>query len=445
MLFIIDFKTNNVPIFMKLSSETNDGTFSIIGNILKLNKNKFKKHDNIIYVDGLSPFIMINQSNIMFSNKSEGKLVKIYESRYNKYERIVEVDGQLSAIMVRTEDDLRNLIFGIEYPRKYIINSIIIDNKLRRSNMDRLIKNVTPTNIVVSLNSINQLKGKGEWFITTKIDGMTAVIAFIQESKELVAIELKQKKIGPEAKILLIKKVNEFLYDHSVVFMCEHYEGDFYLFLECNDKYGDYRKDLKNMKHFINNCNVFGITNVKLNNIIVAKKNETFRDITNKMTKLDLSKFPKTDGYVYGRISDKVHFKWKPVNQLTIDLLIKIINGFMYMYAGENKFNAIRRIKNDKRYIKDLRFAQKANKVQSPLIIGKKKYISQLWKIQKISKTKDGTIVDELHDKICEMSFRNGRWMFLRYRKDKTVPNNYSVCENMWKMIKNPIKFIDLL
>jgi hypothetical protein len=377
------------------------------------------------------PFMLDNKAKE--SNEGKNSTVVVYRSHHNKDEEILVVNDKIVAIRVSNELAMRNLIFGIKNEYKYIVNNIIIAGKSRLSFKDKNISTVVPTNIVVSLNKLEQLDGLGEWFVNTKLDGTTAVLAYINYLNTIVAYELSQKGLDNNSVELIAPKIiNSDISNDSVVFMGEYLNDNIYLFLECNDNYHDYRIDYEHMKLFVDKCNIIGVKEVQMNTIVISTRNESYKDITKKILKIEHK--GNTDGLVFGRISDKFQLKWKPISHNSIDLRIIYVGQDIYLYAAENKYLAIKRIKNDKKF-------RGVNK--NMLMRGSGKYIDLLWDYRKNIGV-DSEHRNLYHNKICECNYVDGFWSPMRIRSDKTSPNHYGVAENILYTIKHPIT-LDML
>jgi hypothetical protein len=403
--------------------------------------------------------------------------IEIWRSKYNEFEEIIVVNGIVTALKVRTEIDLRNLLFGIKHEYKYIINFLIRQNKRMKIAREELLSNVDPTNIVVSLKDIKQLTGRGKWFVNTKLDGITSVIAYLKDvgldgKTILVGYELKGKGVNEESREIFNIEVTDALWETNIIFLGEYYIFEnsdvekIYIFMEANDMNESFKIDYDNIVKFKRNCGKEGIGIIDINNIVIAKKTEDYKVITKKI--LDIKSkmgddFPETDGLVYGRIEDKFQLKWKPPELNTIDFYLIFGIDTLYLYAAENKYKAIARLKGQDQfnpnYLKNLRKLEGAKKIPVKLIIereGFAKYILQLYTIQKYKKEQFDDEQDkmdiqlnqwkeEFNERIVECKFLECMWIPYRVREDKKNPNNFRIADAIWDTISNPIKISDLL
>ena len=432
MIFLLNIKSNKIPVFMNKTSTAKG--WDLRGNDLYFNGDKYTVNKKRSYMISLHPFIQIDDD-LHYRNKDD-RIIVIYESYHNKNEEIFVIDDKIIAMRVSNENDIKNLIFGIKNEYKYIVNHLILKTKARHSFQDKNIEGIVPTNIVVSLNKLEQLDGLGEWFVNTKLDGTTAVLAYIKYLDTIVAYELKQKGLDESSAVLIKPRViNTDLSPNSVVFMGEYLDGNIYLFLECDDNYHDYNIDIKHMTLFVDKCNQVGIKEIQLNTIVVAGKNESYKDITRKI--LNITPKGSTDGLVYGRISDKYQLKWKPVGKNTIDLRVIYDGQDIYLYAAENMYTALKRIKTDKRI--------KRMKVHKDMLIkGSGKYVDLLWDYRKNIGV-DSEHRKLYHNKICECVYVDGFWSPVKIREDKVFPNNYKIADNIFYTIKHPITLENLI
>jgi hypothetical protein len=158
----------------------------------------------------------------------------------------------------------------------------------------------------------------------------------------------------------------------------------------------------------------------------------------------------KTDGYIfepesgpYNPHSEKIPLykrnlkdypdvcKWKPLEDLSIDFLVKFtfINGIFTPKLYSKRpydFNTA----------KSLGFGKNENIKE---FIGSKfnKYDYQMLNLESFSNINDNSIV--------EVALRNGKLSVIRVRKDKTKPNNMDIALDVWDDIFRPIEADTLL
>lgn len=159
-------------------------------------------------------------------------------------------------------------------------------------------------------------------------------------------------------------------------------------------------------------------------------------------------KYPyELDGLIFTPINapytNKETYKWKPPEMLTIDFLIK--NDRLYSAIDAKTFFRERTKHNLEFY----------NKGLFPYLQGKPRYMPVLFTPdgdQSVSHFESGN-TKKYDDKIAEMAFLNGKWVFHRFREDKqleyekakkegrfTGPNDWSYTTYPnWLIIKDPV------
>lgn len=478
MIFIIKWSDTNkpIPVFMELNMTLENSVWNIYeddkhGN-LETYDGKYILRRDLVFNEIFHPFMKSEDSDIKFPCKlvydeiEKGikcnKKIEIWRSKYNEFEELIVVNGIITAIKVRTEVDLRNLLFGIRHEYKYIINFLIRQKKEIIIPRENLLMNVDPTNIVVSLKNKIQLSGSGEWFVNTKLDGVTCVVAYLKDlggKSLLVSYELKGKGVSMGSREIFNIEVTDELWDTDIIFLGEYYVFDvsnvekIYLFMEANDMNKDFRIDYKNMKKFKDNCMNEGISIIDINNIVIARNDEDYRGITKRI--LDIKsklgeKFPEIDGLVYGRILNKFQLKWKSPELITIDFYCIIKNHTIYLYAAEKRRLALQKMRGGS-YISKLRKLEGKKTIPVDLIIKKEigsNYVLQLFTIQKYSKDMYIQVdkwKEKFNKRIVECKFLECIWTPYRIREDKKYPNNFRVAVDIFDTIKNPVKISDLL
>lgn len=450
MIFLIEFKLHEKPKFFEKAVIIEEGEWKFVEdgkNIYLLSwDGEWLYRTDIILNDIYHPLMKINEK----GHKGD-KMITIWRNKYNKDEEIIEVNGICVAIRCRTEIDVRNLIFGIKNEYLYVINWLIRSRRNRRLDRDAMLYSVAPTNSVVSLASVDQVRGLGKWFVTTKIDGVTSVIAWLKDYNRIVGFELiggvaqlnSKKIIDIEIDISRNNDVafgNTISERNDVVFLGEWTGSHVYLFLEANDQTGDFRVDYANMKRFVQDVNN---DMIRMNNIYIAKSNEGRRDLMKKI--IPMSGGPDTgEGYVFGNISTKHHLKWKPPHLNTIDFYVIIREkSSLYLYAADHIGNAKKRMRGE--YIKLLRRQEGKSRIPVNLIIGRKGYVKQLWAIQKRTIDFDPDWREKFNERIVECQYLNNQWIPYRVRPDKVNPQNWRWANAIWETIKNPIRMNELL
>ena len=421
MLIYVPSNKKNVNTDMyKLYKEYDRSMFSFTEN------KEFVFYEGIyVYSEQKGAYVLERKSLLGQVGKEK---IDIYVCKYNdKYELICRL-GIILGIRCVAED-LDNIIMSIKNP-DYFITLYTIN--LYCSHKVKNLVDVVPTNNIVSLPNIDVLH-EGKWFATTKVDGETCAIAVL--SNKIIAWRMKSKKIESENIIFEYPMENN---DEERVFLGEYFMGNVYLFLECNDTYGDFHVDIAHMKAFISfidgkNVDINGvkavINNIKMNNIFI---DDTYQKLAQKVNALAMANVGlMTDGIVFGNIKTKEHYKWKPVIQNTIDFYVYYTGKDMLLYCYiENK--SIKRVMENERY-------RYSDYDTVPIKGTDTSYI--IWKIEYNVEEFDM----RYQNKVVECQYIDEHWIPYRIREDKTIPQYYNVATKIWLTIKNPILYSDLI
>lgn len=371
-------------------------------------KGKFAIHKNTISYRGYKYEEDTSQLLTKFKKSDKGKEcnITIYENEYDNSNKVIYIDGKATLIGVRNPIDVENIIYSFKEPMIYCIK-VHIDAPFEKIS----IRSTTMVNSVKSLERIEDIPKNV--FVTYKVDGITAIIAYIKHYG-LLCYDTKWRQL----------EVRDIKIDYpDSVFLGELYENKYYLFLEANKK--PFTEDYKHMKKFIE---LLKQDDIRMNYIIMGK--ETYQEKVKKLLEITSKEkdIPKSDGIIFGDVDTKKHLKWKSLHDKSIDFYVKNYKDATYLYAS---------IKST--HIKKL-YRQLVNKYpREIIIIGEGPYVKLVW-------TKEVNTFDEKYNnKIVECKYEENKWIPFRIRDDKTLPNNYTIANRMWWTIQNPIPFDKLI
>ena len=325
-----------------------------------------------------------------------------------------------------------NIIYSLKTPELYVCKITIREYKPFKGK--NIIEKEKASNTVIGLMDIRDIPE--DPFVTLKIDGLTTMVAYLKEYG-IFCYDLKGKLLFKDTEV---HKREDKILDVNRVFLAEYHNGCFYLFMEANDLYRDFNIDYHNMTDFVNKYN--DDSKIRVNYIVLSKKGERHQRIIQKLLAMKASlpavngKVPETDGIIIGSIKTKFQYKWKPQDQLTIDFYLRFAKKVMHMYVGDRLFNA-------KRTIKKKWYKKRVSKGILKYILGKGQYINLLFLAYKPDLYEEWK---KLYSrKIVECKRYKGKWIPIRIREDKEVPNNIRTAKNNIHILNNPIKFSDLM
>jgi len=495
MIFPVKNETNRkIPPYFELGDSIPKGLYVMKDDVIIINNDVFVFNDNRKkYLDEYYPFIYDDERSYPVKDDMITSSIEFYVNPYDTNIKIIVVDGNIIALECINEVGLHNCLFALKHPWKSLTNYIIMDNKGYSTSKDMLLKNVSPKNVVKQLEVLKTIRPVEEWFVTTKLDGVTCAMMYHKSSYKLIVFELSGQKVAPDSKILLEMNFDRNIWKEDVVFLGEWVydehsrkvkgsigEYRLYLFLEANDIYGDYRIDVTNIKKFVKEVDDYRITH---NLIVLPDSGEDYRDITKRLIALkkEHKTYPEIDGYVYGNIKTKFHLKWKPLHLITNDYYVIFGDDRMYLYVGNRRNDAIKMIKNrHSNYLSNLKKLEGDQKINARLIMSKHKnasYVKQLYHIERFHNrdmlfdenrkgkysfkynddNSDGLIDDnkfkekfdawkeKYNNKIVEFKYENDMWIPYRPRFTKMNPNNIRTVDSNVRAIKHPIHESDLL
>ena len=353
---------------------------------------------------------------------------EILRSKYDEHHEIIKVLAHMY-IRVRSFADYNNLVFSIKRPYLYITRFLIRENKPYKGKNN--ISKVKPTNTVIGLSKLKDIPK--DPFVTLKIDGETTIISYLMDHG-IFAFDLRGKELFRDLDVH-----KRGIYDDNVIFLAEYHNDCFYLFMEANDLYEDFRIDYEHMHTF---ANAYGNTNrIRVNYMVLSSPtNPSHQQIIQDILDIKVNlpeingRVPETDGIVIGSISTKMHYKWKPPDLLTIDFYLLFKEGLICMYVGDRIYNARKSMKRSRK------------KIPVPYIIGSGQYVSVLFLTQQVKDPdKYSEWKTEYDKKIVECKRIDGEWIPFRHRPDKDVPNNIKTAKSNVYILNHPIKISDLI
>ena len=442
MLFLV--KANEIKIgkIFELSKIYENSIWSASDNIINSPFGIYKK--GTMKIHDKNPFIF--QNNNGFGTIGDKK-VEIYTFKYGKNYELIFCNDKFVAIKVMTGKELNDIIFYLEHTEEIFLIQYLIRANLTMNNNDTLDR-IKPTNSIVSLQSINTLRDlNSKWFATTKIDGVTCLVAYLSDFKKILVIELQTKMVVFNNNMKIIATIPIELELNNKLFLGEYYEktNSVYLFLEVNDRNNDFHIDIMHMKEFVEHYHskisleyrksIKDIT-IVMNNIVI---DADYKSLTKQIEEIKMKEknMPITDGIVYGNVANKLHYKWKPPRLNTIDFYVYMESSpsntiFLYTYTD----NPYKVINHEKYKYKTSKF----NIITSPFDKNTK---FVLWKIQFGHYSSD--VIKKFHNKIVECQYIGGQWILYIVLEDKITPNYHMVAINIMQTINNPIVIGDLL
>lgn len=318
-------------------------------------------------------------------------------------------------------------IADVKYLRLFSEELFRIQYAIRsRQSRDDCIATICPRNSIISLDNIDKLR-TGRWFATTKIDGETALVAYIAAMHRLLIIRLHNKLVHVDGEIDVVYRDDDTnLGTSDQLFLGEWTEDrKIYLFLEVNDIDIDFHRDIANIDAFLKLVSGEKYSFIRKNNIVIDKP---YQDLTRDIEQLR-KMFQLNDGIVYGNVDTKEHYKWKPVSQNTIDFYADVDRDTVRLYTH---------IQPEK--TKDIIRGPKYRYSRDPYAVIKKPGLDYiLW----TSFHARGQ--EKYHGKIVECQYVDRRWNIYRERPDKIHPQNHFVAIRIMKTINNPIALGDLM
>lgn len=298
-------------------------------------------------------------------------------------------------------------------PEKYVIKYKMMKNRVLRQERIQFHKPKT-------LESTFQIPR--DPFVTIKMDGITVLVGVLKDfGIRIYDAKLKQ----------CIWSDMEYRSDKNIVFGGEYLEDHrVYLFMEMNDKNIDFKKDLQRMTTFEKAYRLYNPdSKIHVNYIEIGNnyKAITRKLLERKTRELDSGVIIPSDGLVYGSISTKEHYKWKPMN--TVDFYVVSRNRYLNLYVGNTIKNALALMRKRTRKIKGVKF-----------ILGSGAYIKMFY-----TGIQYDDVERKYNGKIVEFSYNGRRWIPIKIREDKIIPNNIRTVQSALKAILNPIDLSELI
>jgi hypothetical protein len=315
--------------------------------------------------------------------------------------------------------------------------ALILNKKLKFIALRNIINKAIE--LTIKTYSENVIPIIDEFSVTEKLDGERCILYYNSDEKY----------------IIFNKKIIKFEYDlqiNSVILDCEYYNKKLYAFdiFELNGK-NLTELSFKDRYKIMTN-------NLTSNNIII--KIFTKLDKSNYclvMTNIYNNTKHKIDGLILTSLNENynntMNFKWKPIENMTIDFLVKLCpkyliglhpyvkkkknNSLYLLFSGINKNDMKRMMMQHIKYYKDL-FIE-INNLYFPILFSPLDNIyAHIFESDK----------SDLDGKICEFNYNN-KWNLLKVRNDQIpnikngvdIGNNYFTCLDIWNNYKNPLTF----
>lgn len=263
---------------------------------------------------------------------------------------------------------------------------------------------------------------------TIKLDGEGVIGAIIGTSVLAVGGSLYESKSTRTA-------------DGPIVYDCELYDGKQYVF----DVYMFDGKNLIDTADLSVRETYIPKVVALLGDIAIAKTHTLLTDrYSEQLRALWQSRDPalKVDGIIFDNV-----YKWKPVEHLTIDFLTMRNIGESHSQNGYILFSGINRTQS-RQY--NIRPVAGYNKIFSG------RAFHDYYPIQFVPGDKPDAYIfhapagtPDIHGRICEYSWHNGAWKFMRIREDRDTEvargsyfgNNIAVAIATWNSIHDPLTF----
>jgi hypothetical protein len=237
-----------------------------------------------------------------------------------------------------------------------------------------------------------------DFLVTEKTDGKRAFI-YCDGTSYYEILMNEENKLG--------SWTDKFILD------CEKFEGKYYVFdnLLSKDKFENRYNELKTMKF--------------PPNIVVKEMFDFDRKICDK-----LMKKPNIDGLIFTSKSEEIIYKWKPIEHITLEFMLKLNDGIYDLYCGISRQMA-----------QDLHLTFYGDghygytKFYSPDNLNASTF------------TPTNENEEDLDGKICEMWF-NKSWSLVKvrteYQPGDYYGNDFRVCQLIFINYNNPLLYSDL-
>lgn len=374
----------------------------------------------------------------------------------------------------------------------YLIATFIITNKLylenfkQKSGLKKLLNNVIEMNSeMYSKNIQPQITS---YYVTDKIDGQRCIIIYNQEN-DLINIKLITNKVYQISEYNdQIKNNNYTILDSEFILSDKLKEKDT---ISKNDVYL-YIFDIIALNNesiaqipFEKRLPLIDTGFDKIKNLLNVRCKEFVQltdnyknELTDFYTKKQKSKDYQIDGLIFTPSSNVINsnykyrintnynnmvgYKWKPLEEITIDFYIKALPKSLYSHSPYNSLNLN---KNEKIYILFSGISkQDFDKLNLTYMVNYKKIIPEAFHNNTYFpiqfSTSDNPINYifiskelELDNQIGEFNNINNQWKLKKLRTDRIVElnrgeyfgNYYKIAELIWNNIKNPLTFDMLL
>jgi hypothetical protein len=361
--------------------------FSKEKNGFRQDENKITIEDDVYVcsnkVDGVKVYYLSEKDKY----NTDKRRISIYRNQFDQSFELIYVENVLTAAII-SDNRIDLFKMSLADPIKYALATYIGQDLMPLNKIETLVDIKRQLDSDID-NEVS--KPEDSLFLSTKINGETCLV-FISIDKTYI-FSMKMKKIDS-----IIREMDITMPDGRVmIFLAELVKStktgldDIYLFLECRNN-GDFKIDMKHMKTACEHVKEF-----KMNTFIIGeKRQDAFKKI------LDIKPDYPTDGVVFGNIWTKEHYKWKPVEFMTVDFLV-LHDDYYTINVTERE-------------------------------------VIKVW--AKVS----GDEWSQYIGKVVECNYLNGKWHPIRERKDRNgIPNSFKTANSNWAIIKHPITKKELL
>ena len=465
--------TNNNGIAYKVSYSLETKTPNMVGFIPKYIKFKVRLRiifkNSLIFKDWVLDITLVkyivllnNEINVTEINNNKKKLFYFDDKKnfinnnfWNNFDNIeleLEYSGKTQKILEIKDSLIQDI--ANKFINYFIIkqnNIIFIQNKIIKK-LGFLLKKPSRSfrsiiNKAIELTSKSYLENVlpfiANFAVTEKLDGERCFLYYNDEEKY----------------IIFNKKILKFdieLSVNSVILDCEYYNKKLYAFdiLElngisiANDPFGKRYKLLS--EKFMNNKKINIKVFIKLNEQNYCKILQN----TYKVAKM------KIDGLILTSLDNNYNYtknyKWKPVEHMTIDFLVKECHSLLVglnPYKIKNKNNKLYLLFSAINKISFMRLMNKHVKYYNKIfLLTNKNYFPTLFTPpDNVNIHIFESSMTDLDNKICEFNYniKLNQWNLIKIRDDQSpnikdgidIGNNYFTALDIWNNYKNPLDF----
>ena len=303
-------------------------------------------------------------------------------------------------------------------------------------------------NNVIELNHSNYIrvvrKDISNFYVLDKADGVRTLIYILGDKMHALNDKHVEIALNPE--------MNSINKDRMSILDTELVNGIYYVFdvLMINGK------SLLDSPTYVRVKSIAPL--IKLSKLLVAKKmvrlsEEDYQSLLKQVWK---AKKPyDVDGLIFTPVDSPYltmrSWKWKPIEHLSIDFLVKNVSGnrnILFSSIDKRSFDKlhIRRIEGYYDIFRDTAISETYFPIQFSPSSNPNAYKYEHPKSSKFA-------LEDIVDNICEFKLVDNKWVLMRIRTDKkpdleaglTFGNAHYVAEYIYQNYQNPLKFTDLL